>query len=149
MRAVARGDVRRAGQYLTPALRVALTNLPGCLHLLRYSVRSLRWELRDLYATTNGMWALVPFVCVRETPPPNVMQGTALMRLVPDGAVWRVAAVEVSIPEYVEFVTAPQDGQPYSMWSLTKPRWEKKYALRESLPAFAQRVETYWWSFRH
>ncbi len=148
LRAVARGDVRRAGQYVTPELRAALCNKPGCADVVRYRLRSLRWDVQNLYATTNGMLAVVPFASVRETPPPPVLQGVLLVHLVDDGGVWRAAAIEVDIPEYVEFVTTPQGGDEFSMWSMTKPRWERKQSLRERLPDFAQRMETYWRSFR-
>ncbi|MCX7847602.1 MAG: hypothetical protein N2595_06215 [bacterium] len=148
LRAVARGDMRRAGMYCMPSLRAALTNFPGCTQLLRYSVLSLRWEVQNLYAATNGMLAVVPFVCVRETPPPNITKGALYVHLVEDDGVWRALAIEVDVPEYVEFVTTPQGNGQYSMWSLTKPRWECKQTVRESLPVFARRVEAYWWSFR-
>lgn len=148
LRAAARGDVRRAGLYCVPALRAALTNAPGCADLLRYSVRTLRWDVQNMYAATNGMLAVVPFVSVRETPPPSVLQGVLLVHMVYDGGAWRATAMEVDIPEYVEFVTTPHSGDAFSMWSMTKPRWEQKQALREGLPAFAQRMEAYWRSFR-
>lgn len=148
MRATARGDMRRAGEYCMPALRAALTNLPGCADLLRYRVRTLRWDVQNIYAATNGLLAVVPFVSVRETPPPNVLQGVLLMHLVNDRGLWRAAAIEVDIPEFIEFVTTPQGGDEFSMWSMTRPRWQKKHALREPLPVFAQRMEAYWRSFR-
>lgn len=148
MRATARGDVRRAGEYCMPAVRAALTNVPGCADLLRYRLRTLRWDVQNMYAATNGLLAVVPFVSVRETPPPSVLQGVLLMHLVDDRGIWRVAAIEVDIPEFVEFVTTPQGGEEFSMWSMTRPRWERKHALREPLPVFAQRMELYWRSFR-
>jgi len=148
LRAVARGDVRRAGLYCMPALRAALSNAPGCADLVRYSLRTLRWNVQNMYAATNGMLAVVPFVSMRETPPPGVLQGVLLVHMVDDGGVWRAAAIEVDIPEYVEFVTTPQGGDEFTMWSMTKPRWQRKQAVRESLPAFAQRMEAYWRSFR-
>lgn len=148
LRAVARGDVRRAGLYCMPALRAALSNAPGCADLVCYSLRTLRWNVQNMYAATNGMLAVVPFVSMRETPPPGVLQGVLLVHMVDDGGVWRAAAIEVDIPEYVEFVTTPQGGDEFTMWSMTKPRWQRKQAVRESLPAFAQRMEAYWRSFR-
>jgi len=147
LRAAARGDVRTAGMYCTPALRAALSNAPGSAHVLRYGLQSLRWNVQNLYAATNGMLAVVPFMALRESPPPQVMQGVLLVQLAQERGVWRAAAIEVDVPEYVEFVTTPHGGDEFTMWSMTKPRWEKKQAVREPLPDFAQRIEAYGRSF--
>lgn len=137
------GNITRLERMTTPAFRAQLPAAPAARHAFLFGMKNLEWRLHDVYATDDGMTALVFVDIERYWPLPHTMASLLYVTLVKHNTRWYIDDIVVSIDPYIEYTREPQSGASEYLQSNAGPRWLRVTQIDEPFAAFLQRFDTY------
>jgi len=146
---VANKHLNEAAALCTDSFREEFTNLPSALRNYNYSIKNIKWALKDLYVQTNGLIAETYVEIKREWPMPARLQAFLAISLIEKKGKWYISSIQSIIPKYVTFTTKPQDDDRYFLFSLVRPRWVIEKNIDEPMSTFIKQYDKYCYSWLH
>ena len=147
--AVANKDLNKASTFCTKSFRDKFTNLPSAFKNYNYSIKSINWELKDLYVKPNGLIAKTYVSVKRDWPLPAIVKAIFTIDLSKENGKWYISDVQSTIPEYIDFTSDPQDDDKYYLFTLVRPRWLVEKQINEPLTSFVKQYDECCYSWLH
>ncbi len=136
-------NIERLSAMSTPSFAAQFSHIPNAKEGYMFGIKDIQWDVHDLYTTPDGMTAVVRVNIAKEWPPPSLAHSTFYIYLIETNQKWYVDGINVSMDNYVELYSTPQEKTHKYLATLSRPRWPRKTIIDEPLAQFAQRYDMY------